>query len=359
MKTTICIRNNFWFSISLQCTLLCTSIIALSQPFPDSYYHAISTVDSLIITKQYKAAALRYDSIFKSYGNRGTWFYQYKAAHVWNMAGNTDSAFYYLLKVANQKSYYAVNAALTNKDFDNLHADSRWNEFQLTLANNKEYLENVVPIGYNRIHKYGFEILVSQFAMQNYRAATDSALMALDADLNRIVNLGIKKSALTAIKGVRIFLDWDAGYSNPNPQVHGSEDWLIQNGTIPEKVRQLDIPNMRTYIKLRNQNQPLVILHEFSHTYHFKLTDEQQERIRETYLNAMQKNLYQSVKYSHGDGTYDFNVEAYATTDEYEYFAEIVTAYFGSSTYYPFNRKDLKKYDQAGYKLVKALWVKQ
>jgi hypothetical protein len=359
MKTTILTRNNLWCSITLFSVMFCTSTVALSQPFPDSYYHTISTADSLIINKQYKASALRYDSIFKNYGNKGTWFNQYIAAYLWNKAGNTDSAFYHLLKVANEKSYYTISAALTNKDFDNLHADSRWNEFQLTLTNNKTYLENVVPAGYERIYKSGFEILVSEFALQKHKAATDSALMALDADLNRISTLGIKKSALAALKGVRIFLEWDAGYPIPNPQVHPSEDWLIQNGSFPEKARQLDIPNMRMYVNLRNQNQPLVILHELTHTYHHRLNDDQRKLITERYSNAMQKKLYQSVKYSHGDGTYDYNVEAYATTNEYEYFAEITTAYFGSCMFYPFNRKDLKKYDKAGYALVKALWVNE
>lgn len=342
---------------TLYCALFCCSSVGLSQPFPDSYFNAISTADSLVINKHYKAAAQRYDSIFKSYGDKGTWFNQYIAAYLWNMAGNTDSAFHYLFKIANEKSYYTISSALENKDFNNLHKDSRWHEFQIKLNDNKTYLENVVPSGYKRTYKYGFEILINVLALHNYKSATDSALTALDIDLSQIVNSRIKKSALKTLQGVRIFLEWNTGYLNP--QVHQSEDWLIQNRYLHEKVKQLDISNMREYIKLRNQNQPLIILHELTHAYHHRLNDDEKKRIKETYLTAMQKNLYQSVQYSHGDGTYDQNVKAYASTDEYEYFAEITTAYFGACVYYPFNRKNLKKYDKAGYKLVKALWVKR
>jgi hypothetical protein len=337
--------------------MFCSSALSFSQQFPDTYFEAISKADSLIINKDYKAAAMHYDSIFKSYEGKGTRFNRYIAAYLWNMAGNTDSALYYLFDVANEGSYYTISLALKNKAFKNLQEDARWEELQMKINNNKAYLENVVPSGYVRIVKYGFEILLNQFALQNYKSATDSALLILDKDLLRISNFKMKKSALDALKRVRIFLDWDTGH--PTAQVHPSEDWLIQNGYIPEKVKQLEISNMRNYMNIRNQNQPLIIMHEMTHTYHEKLTDEQKKVIKDTYANAMQKNLYQSVDYSHGDGSYDYNVTAYASTDEFEYFAEITTAYFGACMFYPFNKKDLKKYDKAGYKLVKTLWVKE
>lgn len=331
--------------------------IGFSQKFPDSYFKSIAIADSFIINKQYKVAALHYDSVFNSYDGKGSWFNRYIAAYLWNMAGNVDSAFYHLQDIANEKSYYTISMALNNNDFKNLHNDVRWNELKVKIDSNKAYLEKVIPIGYNRIIKHGFEILQSQFAEENYMNALDSALMVLDADLSIISNLNMKRSALKTLKEVRIFLDWDTGF--PNPQVHTNEDWLIQNGYIPEKIRQLDISNMRNYIKLRNQNQPFIILHEMAHAYHYTLTLEQSKKIRDTYLNAMQKNRYQNVNYAHGDGTFDNNVKAYAANNEFEYFAEITSAYFGVCSYFPFNRKDLKKYDKAGYKLVKALWVNE
>lgn len=337
--------------------LVCSGVTAYSQPLPDTYYEAISYADTLILNKHYRAAALHYDSVFKSYEGRGTRFNRYIAAYLWNMAGNADSAFYYLFDVANEGSYYMIRSALKNQSFNNLQEDTRWKELQRKIKGNKTYLDTVVPSEYERIILHGFEILISQFALQNYKSATDSALTILGEDLLRISNLKMKKSALDTLRRVRIFLDWDTGHHSL--QVHSSEDWLIQNEYIPQKVLQLEISNMRTYMQVRNQNQPLVVMHELAHAYHERLSDDAKKSIKDTYEYAMRNNLYQSVDYSHGDGTYDHQVTAYASTDDFEYFAEITIAYFGACTFYPFNRKDLKKYDPSGYKLVKKLWVKK
>jgi hypothetical protein len=344
--------------IALCYIILCNTAILYSQQFPETYYSAIENADSLIINKKYKAAALHYDSVFKSYEGKGTRFNRYIAAYLWNMAGNVDSAFHYLFDIANDGSYYLIRSSLKNQSFANLHEDDRWMALISRIKENKTYLDTVVPSEYERIMLHNFEILISKYALQNYKSATDSALMILGEDLLSISNLKMKKSALDTLRGVRIFIDWDTGH--PTLQLHsGDEDWLIQNGYIPEKVFQLEISNIRAYIQVRNQNQPLVVMHEMAHGYHERLSDDTKKLIKDTYENALQNNLYQSVNYSHGDGTYDYNVTAYASTDEYEYFAEITTAYFGSCMFFPFNKKDLKKYDPAGYKLVKAIWVKK
>lgn len=123
--------------------------IGFSQKFPDSYFKSIAIADSLIINKQYKLAALHYDSVFNSYDGKGSWFNRYIAAYLWNKAGNVDSAFYHLQDIANEKSYYTINMALNNNEFKNLHNDVRWSELKIQIDRNKAYLEKVIPKGYN------------------------------------------------------------------------------------------------------------------------------------------------------------------------------------------------------------------
>lgn len=48
--------------------------------------------------------------------------------------------------------------------------------------------------------------------------------------------------------------------------------------------------------------------------------------------------------------------EAYALTNELEYFAELSEAYLGRNDFYPYVRKDLEKYDPKGYELMKNTW---
>lgn len=48
--------------------------------------------------------------------------------------------------------------------------------------------------------------------------------------------------------------------------------------------------------------------------------------------------------------------KAYALTNELEYFAELSEAYLGRNDFYPYNRKQLEKYDSVGYGVMKTIW---
>ncbi|HMP98434.1 MAG TPA: hypothetical protein PKC24_01545 [Cyclobacteriaceae bacterium] len=336
--------------------LICCNNLIQGQALPDVYYEDISLADSMIIHKNFKAAALHYDAVFKKYEGRGTLFNRYIAAYLWNNAGNLDSCFYYLNQLADEGSFYTIRNAIGNKSFENLYEDERWMPLVRKILNNKILLSQTVPDEYISHQLHGFEVLINKSALYDYQQTTDSALMQLKKDLLKITKFKMTKSALDSLRTVRIFIDWDTGHHSL--QVHNNEDWLIQNGYILEKTNQMEISNIKNYMAYRNQNQPYVVMHEMTHAFHNRLSEADKVLIKNTYEKAMQKNLYQSVRYHHGDGNYESEVPAYAGTDEFEYFAEITVAYFGLCNFYPFNRKDLKKYDNAGYKLVRLIWLK-
>ena len=52
---------------------------------------------------------------------------------------------------------------------------------------------------------------------------------------------------------------------------HISERWLEENGNLPEKAGCIDLMDVEKYVDWRNQNQPYILLHEFSHAYHHRL----------------------------------------------------------------------------------------
>jgi hypothetical protein len=48
--------------------------------------------------------------------------------------------------------------------------------------------------------------------------------------------------------------------------------------------------------------------------------------------------------------------EAYAMSNEKEYFAESTEAYFGKNDFFPFDRAELKSHDSAMHDLLEELW---
>lgn len=104
--------------------------------------------------------------------------------------------------------------------------------------------------------------------------------------------------------------------------------------------------------------QNAVVLHELAHGYHDIVLGYDNLEIIESYENALQTGLYKNVKVQGGRTA----PEAYALTNDKEYFAELSESYFSTkigsfeNDYYPFNRYDLKKYDYNGYRLAEKMW---
>merc|ERR1712154_619299 len=86
--------------------------------------------------------------------------------------------------------------------------------------------------------------------------------------------------------------------------------------------------------------QPLILLHEFVHSFHTYIGRELLF-IVETYNMAMKKHLYDNVQHK-------LLVNNESVT--------ICKRGYAESNYYPFNRKQIKEHDYDAYKLCKAIW---
>lgn len=112
------------------------------------------------------------------------------------------------------------------------------------------------------------------------------------------------------------------------------------------------IYNLDNYLWLTETWNKKTITHELSHAWHHLEWGYGHQAITDTWLNSRNSGLYQAVKNSEGKVL----KPAYASTNNMEYFAELSAIYFVGGDYYPFNRKELKSYDPAGYAMIQKHW---
>lgn len=207
--------------------------------------------------------------------------------------------------------------------------------------------------GYESQNIHGFEVYVELDALNNYPQETDEAINLLTSKLIEIVDFELKEEIIEELRLVKIFMDWDT--TNGAAVYHPNLQWLIDNGYIVEKWKSVEISNISNFISWTELNQPFMVMHELSHAYHHRVLGFSYLPIIQSYNNAMQNNLYDWVLYHAGNDIY-FYQEAYAATNEIEYFAELTEAYLGENDYFPFIREELELHDPIGYDLVLSIW---
>lgn len=94
------------------------------------------------------------------------------------------------------------------------------------------------------------------------------------------------------------------------------------------------------------------LTHEMAHAWHLLNRKPKDPAILGPWDNAVSNGLYRDVRDYKGATIAD----AYARTNQLEYFAELSAAYFVGINYMPFDRKGLRNYDPTGYQMVETLW---
>src|SRR5262249_7656867 len=100
----------------------------------------------------------------------------------------------------------------------------------------------------------------------------------------------------------------------------------------------------------KNSDQ-IILLHEMCHAIHSHILGNENQYVKASFAQAMDRGLYAEVKHETGR-----TLKAYASTNDHEYFAELSSAYLDRCAYFPFTREELKEYDPIGYKLMERLW---
>lgn len=173
-----------------------------------------------------------------------------------------------------------------------------------------------------------------------------SALEVVREKLEEIETV-IPQQSLRELKQVPIWVSYNSGRG---ACYHPSKKWLENNDRNPEMARSIEIVNAKDFVSWID-HQPMMLLHELAHALHHRKLGFKDDAITDAYQNAVAKGLYRKVPYWN-----KAEKDAYALTNEKEYFAELTEAYWGKNDIFPFNVEELAAYDPVGYEMIKTIW---
>ena len=201
---------------------------------------------------------------------------------------------------------------------------------------------------YSDIDLLGWKVKVSDALWKRDSTLAKQTISLLINKLKDIYSV-VPEPALSDIKQITIWIDNDSPHDRAM-QYHPSRQWLSEHGYNPEKAKCVEISHPNLFISWA-QKQPWMVLHELAHGYHDLVLGYQDSSILYAYRNALSRKMYKHIR--RNDGT---NQDAYALSNEKEYFAELSEAYFGENDFFPFNREELAKYDTIGYSAIRRAW---
>ncbi len=167
---------------------------------------------------------------------------------------------------------------------------------------------------------------------------------------DQIATLGrLPEAARAAIAPVEIFVS-SGTHRAFGAQHHPSAAWLASHGYPAAFARHVEICNWREFTTLV-RDQPFCLLHEMAHAYQDR-RPQIDDAIHAAYSHAQSSGLYLKVTHLHGAEL----VQAYALSNEHEYFAELSEAYFGVNDFFPYDRGELETYDPDGLRMIEQAW---
>ena len=112
-----------------------------SAQLPEAYTENIKKAEAFYDAKQYKQSADAYSKAFEANGWKGSPNDRYNAGCSWAQAGNADSAFYQLERIASKGLYTDIGHLTIDVDLLSLHNDKRWEPLCAMVKANKDKAE--------------------------------------------------------------------------------------------------------------------------------------------------------------------------------------------------------------------------
>lgn len=201
---------------------------------------------------------------------------------------------------------------------------------------------------YARMMISGFQVMVSS-AARSHPETTRPALDMLKEKLAQ-VNSIVPKLSLPLLHSVKIWVE-ENNPDFPSMCYHTSKDWLAEHGYNVDKEHGVEVANATNYVAWTKLNQPFQVFHELAHAYHDLTFGFQDPYIEACYQSAVKSRKYDLVDHHpHGKRRH------YALTNQQEYFAELSESYFGKNDFYPFDRGELRTFDQKGFEMIERCW---
>lgn len=208
----------------------------LFAQIPEQYFVHVKEADSLYKIKQYQAAANAYSKAFEANNWKGRPDDRYNAACTWAMAGNKDSAFFQLFRIALKSKYQNYEWIMKDTDLLSLYEDKRWKEVTDIILQNKTEAEKNL----NKPLKAVLENI--QETDQKYRKMATGINTPEQQELWQIINM--QDSINTVI--VCSIID---KYGWLGPDVVGG----LGNGTLFLVIQHADIKVQEKYLPLMRE----------------------------------------------------------------------------------------------------------
>ncbi|MCD6010386.1 MAG: hypothetical protein K0Q79_248 [Flavipsychrobacter sp.] len=129
------VKNTILFAAFFLSSLLCCA------QSDTEYKQWISKGSEYYRAKQYKESAEAYSKAFAAFGGKGFTNDRYDAACSWALAGNIDSAFINLERIATKGNFSNYSHLTTDADLSSLRSDKRWQPLCDLVKQNKEKAE--------------------------------------------------------------------------------------------------------------------------------------------------------------------------------------------------------------------------
>ena len=201
----------------------------------------------------------------------------------------------------------------------------------------------------------GWSVLVEQEMLDKDPATAQKAIARLEGKLKEVRDL-LPTHAIRRLQAVPIFLMFGEQSTHDGK----SEGAQFFSQAAPRYFKNLDprmggsvvIYSAKHFTTMTEFGSLKLLLHELSHAWHLEQWSENRSDILMAYNSAKDKGLYRNVRKSDGSNL----EETYASVNHLEYFAELSCIWFAGNDHFPFDRGDLKLYDQAGHELIRKLW---
>lgn len=237
--------------VLLSCLAFCTSLGAAYAQISKEYSEYVQKANQYYEAKDYKRSTEYYSKAFMANGGKGLSSDRYNAACSWSLAGNADSAFFQLERIATKMNYTNLGHITSDPDLAGLHNDKRWNEIIGIVKKNKEKAEE-------GLNKPVVAILDTVFTEdQSYRMQLDGVESKYGRDSKEVKELWKtiqEKDSINLIKVLAILdkYGW-LGPQEVGPQGNQTLFLVIQHSELP--VQQKYLPMMRDAVK-KGKAQP-------------------------------------------------------------------------------------------------------
>jgi hypothetical protein len=202
----------------------------------------------------------------------------------------------------------------------------------------------------------GFTVVLSDETMRHLDDAKfkKKPIEVLEQEF-KAITAAMPTKSVKILQRLFFFVEWDERKALGNGAAGGAvavyygghQLNMLARGMPPLKAKNITVLSMRS---LAEEHQPdvesgrCVLLHEMAHAVHDQLLGRENPTIFAAYKQARERKLV--------------DPEAYAATNEAEFFAEMSCAYYDQLDYHPKTREALKKLDPVTYKIMEEVWGK-